>query len=384
MKTLKDFDVAGKRVIVRCDFNVPLNEKGEILDDFRIKKVIPTIEYLTGKEAKVILISHLGRPEPGSKDNAKFSLKSVAEKLEKLLGKKVEFLNDCVGKEVKEKIQSLKVGEIALLENVRFYKEETEADPEFAKQLSELGDIFIQDAFGVCHRAHASTTGLPQYLPAGIGFLVAEEIETLSRIMESPSRPLVAIIGGAKINTKVKLIERFLKEVDSLLLGGMVANVVLDARGVFVGKSTPWPETAAIVSKLNLGSDKIYLPLDAVATENDNPRQTVIGDIKEDELVLDIGPETIALFSKMIKEAKTIIWNGPLGLTEDERYSQGTRKIIEAILASPAFSVVGGGETVELVNNLGLTDKFGYVSTGGGAMLKFLGGEELPGIEAIK
>lgn len=380
MKIVKDFKVANRKVIVRCDFNVPLDSSGNILDDFRIKRTVPTIKYLIDQKAVVILLSHLGRPEPGER---KLSLRPVAERIEKLLGEKVVFLDNCVGKQVKKRIDSLCPGEVVLLENVRFYKEEKETDNSFAEQLAELGDIFIQDAFGACHRAHSSIIGIPRYLPSGIGFLVAEEIKTLSLALEKPRRPLVAIIGGAKINTKIKLIERFLREVDSLLLGGMVANVVLDDRGVFMGESTPWPETADAVSKLDLNSGKINLPIDAVAVESGNYRQSLIGDIREKELVLDIGRETIAVFSGIIKKAGTIIWNGPLGLVEDEKCFQGTEKIIQAILDSSAFSIVGGGETVELINRLGLTDKFGYVSTGGGAMLKFLGGEDLPGISVL-
>ncbi|MCK5044753.1 phosphoglycerate kinase [Candidatus Parcubacteria bacterium] len=379
MKTVKDFDIEDKRVVMRCDFNVPLGNKG-ILDDFRVRKTLPTIQYLSEHKAKVILISHLGRPEGRE---MKFSLKPVAERLEELLGRQIEFLNDCIGDEIDRKIADMKPGEIVLLENLRFYKEEKEADPSFIKKLAELGDIFIQDAFGVSHRAHASVTGVPEHLPSGIGFLVEEELKILSKVIDNPERPLAAIIGGAKINTKVKLIERFLRDVDNLLLGGKTANIVLDAKGISVGRSAPAPDIAQLVENLDFTSPKLHLPVDVIAV-NDSARQAFCGDIKEEELVLDIGPETIDDFSKIISQAKTIIWNGPLGKFEDEEYSQGTRKIIEAILASPAFSVVGGGETAELVNRLGLADKFGYVSTGGGAMLKFLSGEKLPGIEAIE
>ncbi len=378
MKTIRDFDVENKRVIVRCDFNVPLGEEG-ILDDFRIKKTLPTIQYLSEHKAKVILISHLGRPKGKEME---FSLKPVAERLEKLLGRQVEFLNDCVGPEVEQKIAEMEPGEIILLENLRFYQEEKKADPIFILQLAKLGDVFIQDAFGVSHRAHASVTGIPEHLPSGIGLLVEEELKILSQVIDSPERPLTAIIGGAKINTKVKLIERFLRDVDNLLLGGKTANIVLDAKGVSVGRSAPAPDIAQLVEDLDFTSPRLHLPVDVVAVDG-SARQADCGDIREEELVLDIGLKTIDNFTEIISQAKTIIWNGPMGKFEDEEYAQGTRKTIKAILDSPAFSVVGGGETAELVNRLGLADKFGYVSTGGGAMLKFLSGEKLPGIEAV-
>lgn len=380
MKTVKDFAIENKRVLVRCDFNVPLGIKQNILDDFRIKKALPTIEYLSANKAKVVLISHLGRPEARE---TKFSLQPIAERLEILLGKKVAFLDDCIGEEVKKTITGMKPGEIVLLENVRFYQEEKQANISFSQKLAELGDIFIQDAFGVSHRAHASVTGIPEYLPSGIGFLMEEEIETLAKVINDPIRPLTAIIGGAKINTKVKLIKRFLQDVDNLLLGGKTANTVLSAKGVSMGRSTPDDDIIQLVSDLDFSNSKLHLPIDVIAVESNNIRSVVCEDIKEDEMALDIGPDTIKLFSEIISEAKTIIWNGPLGKFEDERFMAGTMKVIEAIIASSAFSVVGGGETAELVNRLGLTEKFGYVSTGGGAMLKFLSGEKLPGIEAV-
>ena len=381
MKTIRDFDVENKRVLVRCDFNIPLNGT-RILDDFRIKKVIPTIEYLTKRKAKVILISHLGRPESGKKD-IKLSLRPVAERLGLLLKKKVMFFNDCIGEEISRQTTKIKPGEVVLLENLRFYREEKEASLSFAAELAKLGDIFIQDAFGVSHRAHASVIGIPKHLPAGIGFLLEEEINILTNIMKSPERPLVAIIGGAKIKTKIRIIERFLKEADSLLLGGKVANAVLIAKGISVGKSTPEDEIIRMAAELDLTNDKLHLPTDIIAVNN-SYRKTICEDIREDEMALDIGSATIDSYSEIIAQAKTIIWNGPLGKIEDEKCSQGTIKIIKAILKSSAFSVVGGGETVKMINRLGLTEKFDYISTGGGGMLKFLGNEELPGIEAIK
>lgn len=313
MKTLKDFDFKNKRVLVRCDFNVPLSDKGEILDDFRIKESVPTTEYLIKKGAKVILMSHLGRPE--GKVVERLRLKPVAQRLEKLLGQKIN-----------------------LLENLRFNPGEKLNNESFAKELAEKGDIYINDAFGACHRAHASIVGIPKFLPAGAGFLLEKEIRILSDLMQHSKKPLVAIIGGAKVETKAKLINKLLQVADCILVNPLM------------GKT----------------SNKIIAPLDVLDSKK------------------DIGEKTIKLFKEKIAEAKTILWNGPLGLIEDERFSKGTAEIARAIAQSNAFSVVGGGETVEFINKLGLIKKFNHVSTGGGAMLAFLSGEKLPGLEALK
>jgi len=345
MRTLKDFNFKNKRVLVRCDFNVPLGEKGEISDDFRIKKTIPTIEYLIEKGAKVILMSHLGRPE--GKVVESLRLTPVQNKLMEYLDLSITKANDCVGKEIEDWINQMQPGEILLLENLRFYKEEDENDENFAKALSKLGDIFINEAFSVCHRNHASIIGIPKYLPSGAGFLLEKEISVLTKMIENPERPLVAIIGGKKVETtKLKLIDDFSAN-GYVLLGGLVDKELKEKN-----LKLKYPQ-------------KIVEPIDEIEGK-------------------DIGPETIKLFKEKISLAKTIFWNGPLGKTNEEKFSKGTEEIAKAIIKSGAFSVVGGGETVEFVNRIGLGEKFNHLSTGGGAMLDFIANGELVGVEALK
>lgn len=342
MKTIREFDLNNKKVLVRCDFNVPLSEKGEILNDFRIKQTLPTIEYLTRKKAKAILLSHL------EDKSQKFSLKPVAKRLKALLKKEVRFLNDCIGEKIKREIEKTKAGEIVLLENLRLYKEEEENDAHFAKSLASLGDLYINDAFAVCHRAHASVVGIPKYLPFGAGFLFEKELKILTNLIKRPQKPLLAIIGGEKIETKAKLIDKISRIADFVLIGGLIKKE-LDEKKI----KLKYPQ-------------KILEPIDS----RGNGR--------------DIGPKTINLFREKIEKAKTIFWNGPLGQTEKEKFSQGSEKIAKAIIESKAFSVAGGGETVEFINRLGLVKKFNHLSTAGGAMLAFLSGEKLPGIAALK
>jgi len=348
---------------MRCDFNVPLDERGNVLDsnppttpqyiisdDFRIKQTIPTIEYLIKKGAKVILMSHLGRSAQNQKSkikNQKYSLKPVAKRLEKLLEWKIKFLDDCIGEKVKKETEKMKPGKVVVLENLRIHKEEEENDENFAKELSKLGDIYINDAFGASHRAHASMVGIPKYLPSGAGFLLEKEINVLTNLMKNPKKPLVVIIGGKKVEMKAKLINKFSEIADVLLVGGLIKKEIEGKR-----IKLKYPQ-------------KIVEPIDEIEGK-------------------DIGPKTINLFQEKIKKAKTIFWNGPLGMIEREEFSKGTRKIARAIIKSGAFSVIGGGETVEFLNKIGLIDKFNHVSTGGGAMLAFLSGEKLPGIEALK
>jgi phosphoglycerate kinase len=343
VKELKDFNFQGKRVLVRCDFNVPLSEKGEILDDFRIRKSIPTIKYLLNKKAKIILISHLGRPGK----NQKFSLRPVAKRLKALLRKKIKFLDDCLGEKVEKGIEKIKEKEIILLENLRFYKGEEENDENFAKNLAKLGDIFINDAFAASHRAHASIVGIPKFLPSGAGFLLEEEIETLKNLMKNPKKPLIGIVGGEKVEDKVKVIDKLSEIGEWILINGLMAKEIKE-KNFFL----KYPQ-------------KVLEPKDSINGK-------------------DIGPKTINFFKEKIREAKTIFWNGPLGMTERKEFQNGTKEIIKAIIESGAFSVAGGGETVEFINQLGLASKFNHVSTGGGAMLEFLSGKKLPGIEALK
>jgi len=344
MKTIRDFNPKGKRVLIRCDFNVPLSPEGEILDDFRIKKTLPTIKYLIEKKAKVILISHLGRPK-GRQE--KYSLKPVAKKLERLFKNKVKFLDDCLGEKVANEIEKMKEKDIILLENLRFYKEEEENDERFAKKLSKLGDIFINDAFGASHRAHASIVGIPKFLISGAGLLLEKEIKILKNLLQNPQKPLVAIIGGKKVEDKVKAIDKISKVALFILVNGLIQREIKEKNIFF-----KFPQ-------------KLVEPVDEIDGK-------------------DIGPMTISLFKQKIALAKTIFWNGPLGMIEKEEFQNGTKEIAKTIIESGAFSVIGGGETVEFINQLKLASKFNHVSTGGGAMLEFIAGEKLPGIEALK
>lgn len=331
--------------MLRCDFNVPFDEKGLISDDFRIKKTIPTIEYLIREGTKVILMSHLD--DPGGKIIENLRLDKVQEKLMEYLDLSVTKAEDCVGKEIERWTKSMRRGEILLLENLRFHKEEEANDANFAKELSKLGDTYINEAFSVCHRAHASIVDLPKYLPSGAGLLLEKEIEVLTNLMESPEKPLLAIIGGKKVETKVKLIDKISEISDFVLIGGLI--------------------------KKEIEQKKIKLK---------NP-QKIISPV-DDILTFDIGPKTIEHFKEKIFQAKTILWNGPLGMTEEEEFTKGSKEIAKAIIESGAFSIIGGGETIEFINRIGLVDKFSHVSTGGGAMLAFLAGEKLPGIEVLK
>ena len=397
MKTLKDFNFKNKKVLLRCDFNVPLSKEGVILDDFRIKQTIPTINYLIKENAKIILMSHLG--DPGGKIVENLRLTPIQERLMEYLDLSIVKSKDCIGKEIAERTTQMKPGEILLLENLRFNKGEEDNDENFAKELAKLGDIYINDAFGVCHRKHASIVGIPKYLPctnilvqglpAGAGFLLEKEIKILSNVLEKPWRPLIAIIGGVKISTKIKVIEQFLQIADHLILGGEIANTILGGKGILLARPLPEKEVLAQIEKIDLTNPKLHLPVDgAIALKDrgeDFLREGAIGTFKKEEGVFDIGPETRKIFEKIIKEAKMIVWNGPLGLFEDKRFEKGTREIAETICRNhAAFKIVGGGETIEAITKFGLVDKFDHVSTGGGAMLDFLAGEKLPGIEVLK
>ena len=388
MKTLEDFEFQNKRVLLRCDFNVPLSEKREILDDFRIRKTLPTIEYLKQKQAKIILISHLGDSEKGKEK--KYSLKPIASRLEELLNQKINFIPDCLGRNVEKKIEKMKAAEVILLENLRFYPEEKENEPNFVRKLAQLGDIFVQDGFGVCHRSHASVVGIPRILPAACGFLLAEEIAILSQVLENPDRPLIVIIGGVKISTKIELVRQFLERADHLLLGGKIANTLLKVKGLYIKET--WEEEEEkllkVLERINLTNPKLHLPVDGIialsSLEERYLRQGAVGTLRKEEEIFDIGPETIETFKKIIELAKMIVWNGPLGYFEKPPFDKGTTEIAKAIVESDAFSIAGGGETIEFINKNGLTEKFNHISTGGGAMLDFLSGQLLPGIEVLE
>jgi phosphoglycerate kinase len=349
MKTLRDFNVKSKRVLVRCDYNVPLDKRGNILDDFRIKQTIPTIEYLVKKGAKVILISHLD--DPGGKVIENLRLNPIQDKLMEHLDLSVVKAPDCIGKEVEEWVVAMQPGEILLLENLRFHKGEEENEDNFTKKLARLGEIYINDAFGACHRNHASIVGVPKYLPSGIGFLLEKEIKVLTNLMKNPKEPLVAIIGGVKVETKSKVIDKISEKADWTLINHLIKNEIREKK-----VQLKYPQ-------------KIVQPIDGIDKKGEN---------------FDIGPKTIAIFKEKIKKAKTIFWSGPLGKIEEKKFQKGTKEIAKAIIESKAFSVVGGGETVEFINKIGLTGKFNHLSTGGGAMLSFLSGEKLPGIEVLR
>ncbi|MDD3292708.1 MAG: phosphoglycerate kinase [Candidatus Pacebacteria bacterium] len=386
MKNIKDFDIKGKRVLVRCDLNVPLTENGKVAEDFRIIQVLPLLNYLRSKGAKIVLISHLGDPK-GKKDS-KYSLRPVAERLWQLMGG-VKFINETIGTKVEIQTNLLKEGEVAFLENLRFYKEEEENNLDFAKKLSRLGDFFVQEGFGVCHREHASVVGVPRYLISFPGFLLEREIKVLSWIMTTPERPFVSIVGGAKVLTKTRVIEKLLEKSDYVLVGGKIANSILTAKGICVRDH--WSEEDIKLKEdlknLKLTSPKLHLPIDGVISlsslRENYLRIGGVGSLKRDEDIFDIGPETLEKYKAIISTAKTIIWNGPLGYFEKEEFREGTLGIIKAITSQDAFTVVGGGETTEIVIKEGSDDKFDHLSSGGGAMLDFIANNGLPGLKAL-
>ena len=388
MKFLRDFNFKDKRVLVRVDFNVPLGNDGRVdeKEDWRLEAALPTIRYLLDQRAKIILLAHLGRP--GGKIVESLRLNPVAQRLEELLGQPVVKLDDCLGQEVEERLKNIQAGEIFLLENLRFQAGEKNNQSDFAHQLAKLGEVYVNDAFGVVHRAHASIVGLPQYLPHGVGLLLEKEIKALSKLLDEPVRPLLVIIGGVKISTKIKVIKNFLKKADNLILGGALANTVISAKGFAIGKSVVEEEMVDEVKKLELTNIKLHIPVDIITSidaQGQAPSRIVpVGRTKEREMILDIGPDTIRLFNQIISQAKMIVWNGPMGVFEVDKFSSGSQAVAQAVAQSSAFSVVGGGDSIALLEQLNLTDKIDHISTGGGAMLKFLAGEKLPGIKALE
>lgn len=345
MKTIKSFNISGKKVLVRCDFNVPLDDRGNIRDDFRIIKTLPTIQYLIKKKAKIILMSHLGEPNGIVVENLK--LDKVKEKLEALLGAVIKKTDDCIGKEAEKQVFNLKPRQILLLENLRFHKEESNNDLDFAKQLADFSDIYINDAFSDCHRNDASIVSVPKYLPHGMGLLLQNEIEILSKVLKESTHPIIVLVGGIKGETKVKFINEISEIADFVLTGGLIKKKILEKSLVF------------------------------------KHLEKIIGSVDNLE-ALDISENTIKVFKEKILKAKTIIWNGPFGKFEDEKYKNGTLQIAKAIIKSKAFSVVGGGQTVEFLRKEGMLDKFNHVSTGGGAMLDYLSGGILPGLKTLE
>ncbi len=386
-RTIRDIDFTGRRVLVRVDFNVPLDENLKITDDTRIRMAVPTLKHIIEKGGRLVIMSHLGRPK--GQPVEKYSLKSVVEHLGNLLGKPVKFAEDCIGEKASTVVNGLANGEVALLENLRFHKEEEKNDPTFAKALASLGDIYVSDAFGTAHRAHASTAGIADTLPAYAGFLMEKEINYLGKVTTSPDRPLVAIMGGAKVSDKIQVIENLLEKVDSLLIGGGMAFTFLKAQGHNIGKSLCEEDKLDLALKLmekaKTSGKTFLLPTDVVTAaeikEGVATKTVSIKDIPADELGLDIGPDTIEVFSAELKKAKTVLWNGPMGVFETKPFDVGTRKIAEILADLDATTVVGGGDSVAAIEQMGAADKVSHVSTGGGACLEFLEGQVLPGIE---
>lgn len=388
-KTLNDVDVTGKRALVLVDFNVPLDSAGRVADDTRVRAAVPTINYLAGLGARVALLSHLGRP--GGEVVPRFSLRPVAKRLEDLLGRPVAFAEDCVGDAAREAVANLPEGGVVLLENVRFHKGEEANDPEFARRLAELGDIFVNDAFGVAHRAHASTVGVPRYLPAVAGFLMEREIEALSRLL-SPERPFAAVVGGAKISDKLGLLANLLDRVDAVLLGGGLANTLLAASGVAMGSSLVEDDRLDDARRfLDLARQRgveVLLPKDLVVAESFHPesrsRRVAVADgVPDGWRALDIGTETVRRYRKQIGRMRVVFWNGPMGVAEWPRFAGGTAGVARAVASHPGFTVVGGGDSIAALRQEGLDGRIDHVSTGGGASLAFLEGRELPGIAAL-
>lgn len=387
--SISDLDVRGKRVIARVDFNVPLDSEGNVTDDKRIQGALPTIQYIIDNGGKLILVSHLGRPKNGPEE--KFSMKPAAKRLAELLGREVILAKDVIGEDAKTKAANLEEGDILMLENVRFHKEEEKNDPAFAKELSSLADVYVNDAFGTAHRAHASTAGLADYLPSACGFLIKKELDIMGKALDNPERPFVAILGGAKVSDKISVIENLLDKVDALIIGGGMAYTFYKAQGYNVGTSICEMDKLELADNLLLKAKekgvKLLLPVDNMIGREfkaDTEAKVVPSNsIPDGWMGLDIGPNTIKKFADTIKSAKTVVWNGPMGVFEMERFAIGTRKIAEALADSGAITIVGGGDSAAAVEQLGFADKITHISTGGGASLEFLEGKELPGIAVI-
>ncbi|WP_352404966.1 phosphoglycerate kinase [Sporanaerobacter acetigenes] len=390
-RTVEDLQLEGKKVLVRCDFNVPMDENKNITDDRRITSALPTINYLLDHGAKVILMSHLGRPK--GQPNPKYSLEPVAKRLSELLKKEVVFADDekVVSENVKNIVANMKSGDVVLLQNTRYRSEEEKNVEEFAKELASLGDLYVNDAFGTSHRAHASNVGVSSFLPSSVGFLVKKEIEVMGKALENPERPFVAILGGAKVSDKIGVIENLIEKVDTILIGGGMAYTFLKAKGYNIGKSLLEEDkidlAKSLMEKANAKNVKLLLPVDTVVAKefkNDTEYKTVnVDSISEDMMGLDIGEKTVKLFSEEIENAKTVVWNGPMGVFEMENFKVGTDEIARAMAETSAVTIVGGGDSASAVEKAGFEDKMTHISTGGGASLEFLEGKVLPGIAAI-
>jgi 3-phosphoglycerate kinase len=381
MRTLNDFDFENKKTLVRCDFNVGLDADGKITDDFRIIKAIPTIKRLVDEKAIVVLMSHLEKKEK------LVSLKVVAVRLEKLLGQKIKFIPGVVGSSVASEIKKMNPGEVALLENLRFSKGEKANDDTFAKELANLGEVYVNEAFACSHRAHASIVGIPKYLPSYAGLLLESEVNNLEKILKNPARPFVVIVGGVKVETKIKTILNISRTADHILFGSKIGELILIQKQILLGRELATKEK--LVEDIDLTSPKIHLPVDGVMALKDLSegylRTGAIGTLRNEEEIYDIGPETVKFFKEIIKSAKTIFFNGPMGLFESREFVLGTREILDSITKNhAAFKVAGGGETLEAINKFKVAENFDFLSTGGGAMLELLAGDKLPGVEALR
>lgn len=390
-KTVRDIEVRGKRVLVRCDFNVPMQD-GKITDDIRITSALPTIQYLLDHGAKVILMSHMGRPKGEAK--MEYTLKPVADRLAELLDRDVIFISvpEVVNQQIVETANGLQEGQVMLLENVRFRKEETKNESVFSKELAQLGEIFVNDAFGTAHRAHCSTAGVADYLPAVSGFLIEKEVKFLGEALENPQRPFVAIMGGAKVGDKIPVIENLLKKVDTLIIGGGMSYTFFKAMGLEIGTSILDEESVGLAGELMKQAEsagvKMILPVDVVcAKEFDNNSEKIVCDrenIPADRMGMDIGPKTAQLIREELLQAKTVVWNGPMGVFEMPNFAEGTKQVAESLAESDAVSIIGGGDSAAAVQQFGYGDKMTHISTGGGASLEFLEGKVLPGIAVLE
>ena len=385
-KTVRDVEVEGRRALVRVDFNVPL-AGGRVADDTRIRAALPTINYLLQHGARVILMSHLGRPKGKMVDELR--LDPVAERLSELLDRPVIKLDDCVGPEVEAAVAEMQPGDVILLENTRFHPEEKSNDPTFARKLASLADVFVNDAFGAAHRAHASVVGVAEHLPAVAGFLMEKEITVLGQALTAPARPFVAILGGAKISSKIGVIDNLLTKVDGLLIGGGMANTFLKAKGYKIGQSLVEDDSLDVAREtLEKAGEKLVLPVDVVVADRfdaeADSRVVSVDQVPEDWLILDIGPETVELFERKLADAKTVVWNGPMGVFEFPKFAAGTKAIACFLADLETTTIIGGGDVVAAVRQAGVADRIDHVSTGGGASLEFLEGKPLPGIAALE
>jgi len=391
LKNIRDLDIKGKKLLIRVDFNVPLDEQGNITDDIRIRGVLPTINYALDEDARIIIISHMGRPK--GRRVEKYSMAPAAKRLSRLISKDVKLAPDCIGDEVKTMIDDMQPGEVIMLENLRFHEEEQQNDDSFSRKLASLGELYINDAFAVAHRAHASVVGIPELInESAAGFLLQKEMDYFDRSVSNPMRPLVAIIGGAKVSSKLGALRNLLDRVDKMIIGGAMANTFLKSMGLGVGQSRVEDDLLGTARELlKKAADqgvKLYLPVDCIVADKFDARaetkQTTVQEVPGEWMILDIGPATTTLFSEALDDAKTIIWNGPMGAFEMDAYSRGTLAMVQRVASSHALTIVGGGDTDVAVHRAGESNNISYISTGGGAFLMLMEGKELPGVAALK